>query len=713
MEEQEHVWQRNLRDALLLDPLILVHGNVKDVYRVPDDSRDSLPLPLRDAGFVSFDHWLALEFERQGYSIVLLYDNIDHGVALRRKMAQQFTELAVASRPIERHSVSKLTSPATPVLPTSASPDDDTASNWLVPLQSAQEPADFFRTLYQAVFLKTTEAVAVVCRFTDRYLSFTDRQNESEKKLSLIIQKAAMAIPHPQGATIHSRIVLLFDLEGQIPQELQIQAPFAGSVRLPLPTLEEREQFFRENCQQFHSTPNDRFDPGTDKKQLDELANLSNGLRMQDLISLRALSRHHAIGLGKSDARKLFDHFRFGKQDNVWEKIKPEKLKGARESLRADVKGQDEVIDEVIPILIRARLGMSSLGSARASRPRGTFFFVGPTGVGKTELSKAIARLMFSDENRLLRFDMSEYKQEHQQARLIGAPPGYTGFDQGGQLTNAVKDQPFSVILFDEIEKANGKIWDSFLQVLDDGRLTDGRGQTVYFSEAILIFTSNLGTSPEPTHWSAQYMSATAKAELEQHLTGGTLEQFPAVRDALPTLSYNTLCEYFRSSVRHFFVNSLGRPEILNRLGENNILVFRYLNDPREQEQIVWKEIVAIREQLHSTFGVGLKPTSSFIRLLMVHEGGFRRNGARGVRNLLAKWVTNQIAMKMFENRAECEGKVFQPDYKVELDELTVAHKFDPVKLTMEPRPASLLKYQWDNEPREPMKGSDVEHHNG
>src|SRR5205814_1862259 len=152
------------------------------------------------------------------------------------------------------------------------------------------------------------------------------------------------------------------------------------------------------------------------------------------------------------------------------------------------VKGQDAVIEQVVPTLIRAKMGMSDVGGGQhSSKPRGVFFFVGPTGVGKTELSKAIAELIFGDEKAMIRFDMSEYSEEHQQARLIGAPPGYVGFDQGGQLTNAIIEKPFSVVLFDEIEKAHGRILDKFLQILDEGRLTDGMGRTVYFSEAILI----------------------------------------------------------------------------------------------------------------------------------------------------------------------------------------------------------------------------------
>ena len=145
-------------------------------------------------------------------------------------------------------------------------------------------------------------------------------------------------------------------------------------------------------------------------------------------------------------------------------------------------------------IIKRAVTGLSgSQGSKLGGKPRGVLFFAGPTGVGKTELAKTLTEMLFGDERAYIRFDMSEFSAEHADQRLIGAPPGYVGYDSGGELTNAIKERPFSVVLFDEIEKAHPRILDKFLQILDDGVLTSGRGEKVYFSEAVVIFTSNLG----------------------------------------------------------------------------------------------------------------------------------------------------------------------------------------------------------------------------
>ena len=157
--------------------------------------------------------------------------------------------------------------------------------------------------------------------------------------------------------------------------------------------------------------------------------------------------------------------------------------------LHKRVVGQDEAVTAVTDAIIRARSGLKSI-----NRPIGSFIFLGPTGVGKTELAKALTENMFDDEKNLIRIDMSEYMEKHAVSRLVGAPPGYVGYDEGGQLTEAVRRKPYSVILFDEIEKAHPDVFNILLQVLDDGRLTDNKGRTVDFKNTIIIMTSNIGS---------------------------------------------------------------------------------------------------------------------------------------------------------------------------------------------------------------------------
>jgi len=219
------------------------------------------------------------------------------------------------------------------------------------------------------------------------------------------------------------------------------------------------------------------------------------------------------------------------------------KLTTMEERLHERVVGQETAITAVSKAIRRARAGMSD-----PKRPLGSFLFLGPTGVGKTELARALAEFLFDDESALLRFDMSEYQERHTVARLFGAPPGYVGYDEGGQLTERVRRQPYSVLLFDEIEKAHAEVFNALLQVLDDGRLTDGQGRTVDFTNTVIILTSNIGTSVTEQRGRIGFQATKAEATMAKHR-----EYLDALKD--------------------FF-----RPEFINRLDE--IVVFASLTDP-------------------------------------------------------------------------------------------------------------------------------------
>ena len=196
-----------------------------------------------------------------------------------------------------------------------------------------------------------------------------------------------------------------------------------------------------------------------------------------------------------------------------------EKLIHMEERLHQRVIGQDEAVEAVANALRRARTGLQD-----PNRPIGSFIFLGPTGVGKTELARALAEFMFDDDHAMVRIDMSEYQERHTVARLIGAPPGYVGYDEGGQLTEAVRRRPYTVVLLDEIEKARREVFDVLLQVLDDGRLTDGQGRTVDFRNTVLIMTSNIRSAdaaaralpagvPEPDRRDRRVQAAVARAD--------------------------------------------------------------------------------------------------------------------------------------------------------------------------------------------------------
>jgi ATP-dependent Clp protease ATP-binding subunit ClpB len=235
-----------------------------------------------------------------------------------------------------------------------------------------------------------------------------------------------------------------------------------------------------------------------------------------------------------------------------------ERLAHLAERLHERVVGQDEAVQAVADAIVRARSGLGD-----PHRPLGSFLFLGPTGVGKTELAKALAEQLFDSESALVRLDMSEYMEKHSVARLIGAPPGYVGYEEGGQLTEAVRRRPYSVILLDEIEKAHPDVFNALLQVLDDGRLTDGQGRTVNFRNTVILLTSNIGST-----------------------------EILAYRDSGDEETYRAMKNEVLSLLRRAF-----RPEFLNRLDE--IVVFRGLS--REQlRSIVDKQVAQVAKRLES-----------------------------------------------------------------------------------------------------------------
>ncbi len=280
-------------------------------------------------------------------------------------------------------------------------------------------------------------------------------------------------------------------------------------------------------------------------------------------------------------------------------------------------------------MLVSARGGVQVEGAGRRSaRPKGVLFFVGPTGVGKTELAKATAELVFGDERAFARFDMSEYAQEHAAERLTGAPPSYVGYEAGGQLTNRMKERPFSLILFDEIEKAHPRVMDKFLQVLDDGRLTDGQGETAYFSHSLIIFTSNIGST---------------------HIERTSEGRERVVSMLSDTLSYGDLMQHYRQQVRDHFIR-LGRPEILGRIGEENIIVFDMLR-PQHVHGILRKFLEGLTGSAQEKYGVEVTFDAS------VDQAASRfcarpenvMLGGRGIRNFVVSHILPVLNTSLLE----------------------------------------------------------------
>lgn len=303
-----------------------------------------------------------------------------------------------------------------------------------------------------------------------------------------------------------------------------------------------------------------------------------------------------------------------------------QKLIHMEQELKKRVVGQDEAVSLVSNAIRRSRVGISD-----PNRPVGSFIFMGPTGVGKTELARSLASFLFNDENALIRIDMSEYMEKHSVARLIGAPPGYVGYEEGGQLTEVVRRRPYSIILFDEIEKAHHDVFNILLQIMDDGRLTDGQGRVVNFKNTILIMTSNIGS---------QYiyqMNSENKEEITKRIN-------------------QVLREHFK-------------PEFLNRVDE--IVTFNRL-DKEQIIQIVDIQLTILKKRLMEK-KIDLTVTSKTKEILA--ERGFDPQfGARPLKRTIQKHVQDPLALQILE------GKIKEKDHiKVEFDEHTKEIVFNQV----------------------------------
>jgi len=298
-----------------------------------------------------------------------------------------------------------------------------------------------------------------------------------------------------------------------------------------------------------------------------------------------------------------------------------QKLLRMEERLHQRVKGQDEAVVAISEAIRRSRAGLSD-----PRRPIGSFIFLGPTGVGKTELAKALAEFLFDDEDAMVRIDMSEYMERHAVSRLIGAPPGYVGYEEGGQLTEAVRRRPYRVILLDEIEKAHPDVFNILLQILEDGRLTDNTGRVVNFNNTVLIMTSNVGSqyiSPPQPDWDAE--------KRQSH--------YEEMRDEVVT------------ALRDVF-----RPELLNRIDE--IVVFHALTEA-EILEIVDLMVARVRKALEQR-GMSLQLTDGARRLL-AREGYDPAYGARPLRRVIQKQVENPISSAILRGEF-AEGDTIQVD---------------------------------------------------
>ena len=582
------LWLQNFRRQAGVRRVIVVHGNVQDLALSPLSSdyvavTDLLAQVLKDMAFDQVVRWNRADGMR----------GIDDDTRARMMAeASGIAAPAMNGAAADSYDMGEVSPP--PAVPQTC------------------DPQDFFRIVQQRLLASGRERSAFVIEWPQYLFGSANNLSEAERQWLLLLNAAASA-PVETGndhlGRPSSLVVLVCPRVGAIPPVLLQHNPAATDIVVPSPTRSEREEFLKRTARRWALSEGITPDTAPFADFVDAL----EGLAIRDLQQLMKLSRQSGPEPLKAEA--LCNLYRFGDRKSPWEDLNHAKLRTLVQSIGARVIGQDEAIHKINQVIIRAFTGLSGLQHSKKQRkPKGTLFFVGPTGVGKTELAKSLAAFLFGDEDACIRFDMSEFNHEHSDQRLVGAPPGYVGYEEGGQLTNAVKRKPFSVLLFDEIEKAHPRILDKFLQILEDGRLTDGKGDTVSFAESVIIFTSNIGA---------------ADVQISDDVA--------SVRQA------------FLAQVQHHFVHQMKRPELLNRIGDN-IVPFNFITVPGFLANIASSKLAPLRRKLHEKYGIrNLVFRDELAAMEAIAATAEARMGGRGVLNQLSKHLIDPLAEFLFE----------------------------------------------------------------
>ena len=588
--------QRWAKDIIRFVPIkssFILHGNIHDIFPFPyldGETVSYIPYPL--------ETYLAEALKADGYKHFIGYDPVDGFILKDGNSLEYFkkvTQLKFEKKQDGIHAARV----------------------------SLLKAMDALRSL---VNLKD-RFLAIFIDFASRLpLNLESLTEEEHEFFTRALKLTYEAQPHLSEEDSFARMNPVFwfcEKVNDLPSWFSVDNPKVRIVNIPKPDAQIRRQIISAISPDFYGykTIHDHL---FRNELMDAFVDLTDNMLVHDLLAICQLSVREGVSFEK--IHEAVKHYKLGVTENPWSKLlsdSPEKIKNAENRLAKRVKGQKHAIVKVVDIIKRAVTGLAGIQHAKTSnKPKGVLFFAGPTGVGKTELAKSLTELIFGDENAYIRFDMSEFSQPHADQRLLGAPPGYVGYRAGGELTNAVREKPFSVILFDEIEKAHPRILDKFLQILEDGRITDGRGETVYFSESIIIFTSNLGV----------------------HSVGALGNKLENVQIEM---NYEDMKTKLMAAIEHYFKVELGRPEILNRIGEN-IVIFDYIR-PNVAEQIldkIWQNLV---KSLKETNKIHLKvKTEAYDRLknLCIQD---LTNGGRGIGNRFEAYCINPLARALFD----------------------------------------------------------------
>ena len=575
-------WLKDIEHFLPLKSQFLLSGNLRDSFVNHNEGAEK--------GLMSLNECLWGQLSRLGYRTLVTYDPVD-GISVADEGARQWLQETTG------------------------------LSNG----QGGYYPVslDKLSQVLGMLVRQSQRHVAVIMDYASRMIPRPDSMDGDAQRFFVSMLKLSHdASPYSSlagGPEIFNSIFWLTDQENDLPSWLSVANPLLRSVIIPPPDGALRRQVTSSAAMNLpgfkDATPQDQ------ARVLNDFTDSTNGLLCRDILAIAQLAYTNGIPYAKIP--HAVRQFKIGVVDDPWLRLDFNKMARGEQIIGERVKGQGVAVQKAMDIIKRAITGLSGAQASKSGgRPRGILFLAGPTGTGKTELAKTLTSLIFGDEQAYIRFDMSEFSAEHADQRLLGAPPGYVGFDAGGELTNAIRQKPFSVVLFDEIEKAHPRILDKFLQLLDDGVMTSGRGERVYFSEAIIVFTSNLG--------------------IYRKLADGSREANVSQKDSAEQVEVKV-----RKEIERYFKEEINRPELLNRIGEN-IVVFDFIR-PDVAENIFEKNINGIKMRMQAERDLILTLSEKAFGSLRERCLQNLDNGGRGIGNQIEALFINPLSRRLFE----------------------------------------------------------------